>query len=277
MRFGWSAKDTSVWIRGVAKVMAVLFIAVYIAIYQWEPFSDVWNNILSNLLLVIAAALTATAATMVWAGYDKTDIPRRIWLYFAIGLWLWVIAEIIWGYLNVTQGEVSEGIADIFWMAAYIFFAIALGIQYRLLAQPGKQELTSRVAVAVVILLVLYGLLYRLLTTWGGSESGFGVAVNSFYPIADLFLAGVAIFLVSHFRGGAFARPWLGLLAFSFTDLLYAWIEISGIYAWSVDHNNFWSSLFDIAYVGAYLLLGLGILSQWVFLKYGLRSPTLQQ
>jgi hypothetical protein len=273
MRFGWSAKDTSVRIRGVAKLAAVLFIAIYTVVYVREPFSDVWNNILANLLLVIAAAITAGVATMIWVRYDKSDVPRSIWRYFAIGLWLWVIAEVTWGYLNITQGEVSEGIADVFWVAAYIFFAQALARQYRILAQPSKRELLSRVSIVLVCLFGLYILLYRLLITWGEAQSGFGAAVNSFYPVADLFLAGVAIFLVSHFRGGAFARPWLGLLAFSFTDLLYAWIEISGIYSWSVDQANSWSTVFDIAYVGAYLVLGLGILSQWAFLKYGLRSP----
>jgi hypothetical protein len=125
--------------------------------------------------------------------------------------------------------------------------------------------------------LVIYAVVYWLLITWGGAERGFGAAVNSFYPVADLFLAVIAVWLIRHFRGGVFARPWLGLLAFSFTDLLYAWIEISGIYAWSANNTNFLSALFDIAYVGAYLVLGLGILSQWAFLKYGLRSSASEQ
>jgi hypothetical protein len=277
MRFGWSAKDTSVRIRGIAKIAAVIWVAIYIAIYMKPPFSELWNSMVTNLLLEIPAFLTATVATMVWARYDKADVPRRIWRYFAIGLWSWVVAEVIWGYLNVSQGEVSEGIADVFWVAAYIFFAHAIFIQYQLLAQPSRKEALSRVALAVLGLVALYILVYRLLAAGADAQDQFGTAVNSFYPVADLLLAGVAVWLVSHFRGGAFARPWLGLLAFSFTDLLYAWIESSGIYSWSVDSANLWTVLFDTAYVGAYLLLGLGILSQWAFLKYGLRSPTPEQ
>ncbi len=276
MRFGWSAKDTSVRIRWAARIVAIIFILLYAAIYVNPPFSELWNNITTNMLLVTPAALTATMATLVWARYDKTDIPRRIWLYFAIGLWLWVTAEIIWGYLNVTQGEVAEGLADVFWVVAYFFFVYALFVQYRILAQPSRQDMLKLALIVIVAFCVLYTIVYRLLITLGGSESGFGAAVNSFYPVADLFLAGVAAWLVSHFRGGVFARPWLGLLAFSFTDILYAWIESSGIYSWTVDNANLWTTLFDTAYVGAYLLLGLGILSQWVFLQYGLRSSTPQ-
>jgi hypothetical protein len=277
MRFGWSAKDSSVRIRGVAKVAAILWIIIYITIYMNPPFSELWNSMVSNLLLEIPAALTATVATMVWAHYDKNDIPRRIWRYFAIGLWLWVIAEVVWGYLNVSQGEVSEGIADVFWVAAYIFFAHALFIQYKILAQPSRQEVWSRMVLLLLGTVALYALVYHWLAAGADEQDQFGTVVNSFYPVGDLLLAGVAIWLISHFRGGAFARPWLGLLAFSFTDILYAWIESSGIYSWSVDSANLWTVLFDTAYVGAYLILGLGILSQWAFLKYGLRSPALEQ
>ena len=274
MRFGWNAKDASVRIRGIAKIAAVVLFAIYVAIYIWEPFSELWNIILTNLLLVIAAAFAAALATMIWARYEPEETPRRIWRYFAIGLWSWAVAELIWGYLNVTQGEVPEGIADVFWVAAYIFFAHALFIQYRLLAQLGKQELLSRVSFAILGLLVLYFLVYRVLGAGASVEDRLGVAINSFYPVGDLFLAMVAIWLIRHFRGGAFARPWLGLLPFCFTDFFYAWIVTSGIYAWNMDQTNWWSTLFDIAYLGAYLVLGLGILSQWAFLKYGLRSST---
>jgi hypothetical protein len=273
MRFGWSAKETSFRMRRMAKITALVLIAIDAVIYLMEPFSDVWNDILANLLLVIAASLAAAVATMVWARYEQTDPPRRIWSNFAIGLWLWVAAELIWGYLSATQGKARAGIADVFWVAAYIFFGQALLVQYRILARPNKQELLSRVSLAILPLLMLYILVYRLLITWVDVQSQFGAAVNLFYPVADLFLALVALWLVRYLRGGAFARPWLGLLAFSFADLLYAWLEISGIYSWSVNQANLWNALFDVTYLGAYLLLGLGILSQWAFLNYGLRSP----
>jgi hypothetical protein len=240
-------------------------------LYLKEPFSELWNGILINLLLVIAASLSAAVATMVWRHYDRADTPRRIWRYFAIGLWLWTAAELVYGYLDITRDEVSIGIPDIFWVAAYLFFAHALLIQYRLLAQPNRQELWSRIAVVLVALLAFYMLVYRLVSGLAGApQTRLEAAVDTFYPVADLCLALVAVWLISHFRGGAFARPWLGLLAFSFTDLLYAWIDTSGLYEQA---NSGWAALFDTTYVAAYLILGLGILSQWAFLRYGLRSP----
>jgi hypothetical protein len=179
--------------------------------------------------------------------------------------------------LDVILGDVPVGIPDVFWVAAYLLFAHALILQYRLLASPNKLELWGQVLLAFVVLVLLYVLVHRLLTIWVDAESQLDAAINAFYPIGDLFLAAVAVGLARHFGNSAFARPWLGLFAFAFTDLLYAWIEISEFSGWNVNLTNLLTDLFDIAYVGAYLILGLGLLSQWAFLKYGLRAPTQPQ
>jgi len=211
---------------------------------------------------------------MIWARYDRTDIPRRVWGNFAVGLCLWAAAELTWGYLNVTQGEVPEGISDVFWVAAYFFFGQALLFQYQIVARPTRRELWSRVLIAVLSLFALYLSIFIILAFAARTTSKLDVAINAFYPAADFLLAFVALWLASHFLGGAFSRPWLGLLAFTFADLMYALIEISGIYAWTVNQANVLTTITDVAYFGAYLVLGLGVLSHWVFLKYGLRSPT---
>ena len=274
MRFGWNAKETYARMLGIALIAALLFLAVYTFIYWAEPFSDLWNLILTDGFLVGASSCTALIATLIWKRYDRSDAPRRVWIYFAVGLWLWAIAELTWGYLNVTQGEVPEGISDLFWISAYFFFGHALFVQYRILAHPDRREIWRLICISILVLVVLYILVYSVLITAIGASVNFDTAINSFYPAADFLLALVAFWLFRHFMGGAFSRPWLGLLAFSFADLLYAWLELSGLYTWSVNQANFLSVISDIVYLAAYLVLGLSILSQWAFLKYGLRSPT---
>lgn len=274
MRFGWSPKDTSGRVRGLGKVASLLFVATYTLIYLTEPFAEVWNAILSNMFLIVAASLTATIATMIWSHYERSDSPRRIWGYFAVGLWLWAAAELVWGYFNVTLGEVPEGIADLLWIGGYLFFGQALLIQYRVLARPTWRELASRILTASLFLLALYLLIYSVLVSSAAAQSGSDAAINSFYPAADLLLVLIAMSLARNFSGGAFARPWLGLLAFAFADLLYAWLEFSGLYSWSVNQANPLSAISDVAYLGAYFVLALGMLSHWAFLKYGLLSPT---
>ncbi|HSL46775.1 MAG TPA: hypothetical protein VK897_25285 [Anaerolineales bacterium] len=272
MRFGWSANDASVRVRWGAKVAALVLVAVYTLIYWFEPFSALWNIISTNMFLVIASSLTAAFATMIWSGYDPTDSPRRVWGSFAIGLWLWAAGELTWGYLNVMQGEVPIGLADVFWAVSYFFLMHALVYQYRIVARPTKQQLVSRTLIALLLMSVIYVIIYAVLTSAAESESKLDAAVNSFYPAADLLLVLIALWLARNFTGGAFSRPWLGLLAFAFADFLYAWTEISGVYSWGINQANLLSTITDVAYLGAYLILGLGVLSHWVFLSYGLRS-----
>lgn len=268
MRFGWNAIETSFRVRGMAKIAAILLVVVYTVLYVKEPLPGVWNDIVLYLILMIAAAFAATVAMLIWLRYEPTETPRHIWRYFTIGLWLWVAAEFTYAYFDITQDEVMIGLQDVFWVTAYVFFAHALGVQYRVLAQPSKRELVNRILIVVALLIGLYAVVYHLLSVGADPANRINTIVNSFYPVGDFFLAAVAIWLVRHFGGGAFARPWMGLLAFSFTDLLYAWIEASGLY-----EQGIWATLFDTTYLGAYLILGLGLLSLWTFLKYGLRSP----
>jgi hypothetical protein len=270
MRFGWSPQDSSARIRGVAKLAAILCIVIYIFVYLQEPFAGSWNDAILYLLLIVAAGLTASLATMLCLHYEREETPRRIWRYFAIGLWLWTAAELIYAYWDMTLETVPKGFQDVLWVAAYLFFAYALLIQYRLLANPSSGELSKRIAFAALFLLVLLFLVYQFLITWLGANSPLDAIVDAFYPVADFCLALIAIWLMRHFQGGAFARPWLGLLLFSFADLLYAGIDTLGLYQQA---DSGWPAMFDTSYIAAYLILGLGLLAQWAFLKYGLRSP----
>jgi hypothetical protein len=256
----------------VAKIAAILCIAIYIFIYVQEPLAGPWNDIVLYLLLVIAAGLTASLALMICLRYEREETPRRIWRYFAIGLWLWTLAELVYAYRDMTlENEVPKGLQDVLWVAAYLFFAYALLIQYRLLANPSKRELWQRIGFAALFLLVLLFLVYQFLITWLGAKSALDATVDAFYPVADFCLALIAVWLMRHFQGGAFARPWLGLLLFAFADLLYAGIDTLGLYQQA---DSAWPALFDTSYIAAYLILGLGLLAQWAFLKYGLRSPS---
>jgi hypothetical protein len=180
---------------------ALMLIAAYTIIYLVEPFSDVWNVILPNSLLVIASSLTATIATMIWARYDRSDIPRRVWGYFAFGLWLWAAAELTWGYLNVTQGEVPEGISDVFWISAYLFFGTGIIVSVLILAPSDQTEVKQRL-IAIVPFVAFYPLIYRALIFWRYVKVL--ARLSTFYPAADL-LRWHPRFACQSLQGGAFS------------------------------------------------------------------------
>jgi len=256
----------------LAILVCILITASYIFIYWFEPFSQFWNSLFANLYLQVASLFAALITTLIWARYEKSDTPRQVWGPFAVSLWLWFAAEISWGYLNMTVGEVHVGLPDVFWVTAYLWLGLALFNQYRILLKPEKRVLGQAVFIVAFALFAFTLLIYSVFVSATGTSSKLDAAVNSFYPAADLLLAGVALWLAGHFAGGAFARPWMGLLVFTFADLLYAWLEASGTYSWSVDQGNLLSTIADVAYLAAYLVLFVCVLYQWLFLKYGMLS-----
>lgn len=274
MRFGWTAKDTSARLYTLAGIAAVVLLFVYVLIYWFQPFSEFWNNFYSNFFLVVVALLTPCIATMIWMRYEKTDVPRLIWAPLAIGLWFWFAADLSWAFLNMTVGDVNLGLPDVFWVPSYFIFGFALLSQYRILFQPTNRTFWRRALMLVVALFTLTLLIYRVVIVSVEMPDKLAALVYSFYPAADILLAGIALWLARKFTGGAFARPWLGLLIFSVADFLYAWLETSGTYAWSINQGNLLSTVADVVYLAAYLVLFMGILYHWLFLKYGLRSPT---
>ena len=276
MRFGCDARKASNRLMRLAVFAAVVLIAAYSIIYFREPFSSFTNGLLANGLTVMAALSSAVSAIMIWSRYEKTDQPRRVWGYFAFGLSLWVIGEVTWGYLNLTlpDGEVPVGVPDIFWLSAYYFLGQALLLQYQILVRPTRRELISRVISSTLFLCASFALIFTALKPLSVSPRVTDTLVNAFYPAGDLTLALAAIWLTRNFQGGALGRPWIGLLVFAFADLMYAWLQLSGAYAWSLEQGSLLSGFSDIVYFSAYLILGIGSFSQWLFLKYGLRSPS---
>lgn len=274
MRLGWSSKQSSQRILRVAGILFLAMLLFYIVVYWYQPFSDFWNNFFANFVPQVASLIAAVFATLIWNLYDRQDPPRRVWGWFAVALWMWFGAEVAWGYLNIMAGEVSLGLPDVLWITSYLFLGLALIQQFRILTEPASRVMWTGIAIAAAALVGLTAGIYRMITAAAETPPTLAVIANSFYPAADLIMAVIALWLARNFMGGAFSRPWIGLLVFSFADLLYAWLEASGVYAWSLEQGNLLTTLADVAYLASYLVLGWGVLYMWLFLKYGLLRHT---
>jgi hypothetical protein len=247
---------------------AVSLVVLYAFIYFFEPFPGSGNDLASNLLTVFSSLASAVAATMIWAFYDKADAPRHVWERFAIGLWLWCLAEAIWAFLNMRDGEVNIGWADFFWVLAYGFMFGALFQQHRILSFENPETTRKWMAWMSVPFALLAVLLVLILINFFFPLDFITNLVNGFYPLGDLLVGLLALWLIRSFQGGTFVRPWVSLIIFAVADFLYFVLEYTGVYSWSVESSNILSSLTDILYFAAYLAITVGILGQWLSLRY---------
>jgi hypothetical protein len=245
-------------------VLAVIIVTGYAFVYQNSPFSDEWNSFLVNAAPPFSAALAAIALTAVLLCYRKKDKPYPVWLYFTIGMWVWVVAESIWGYLFFTSGDVPAlGLADILWFVGYAMLTVALHSQYQLVYQTKIHWWKVAAAWVGMILLALAGLV--LFQTEVTLEN----FVNYLYPVIDFALCVASIRLFMTFGAGKLSRPWIGLFVLGISDALYAWLETTGQYQASSDAGTWLSVFADSSYVAAYLILAIGFLMQYLLLRLG--------
>lgn len=102
------------------------------------------------------ALLGAALAIHIWLHFAPTDRPRAVWRNFALGLWMWVGAEIIWALYLQVQGEVpAVSLADIPWVAAYCFFGATLLYQYRVVFRSTLEQERHFIIAAIAIVVIL--------------------------------------------------------------------------------------------------------------------------
>jgi hypothetical protein len=260
----------AVMIMGGGILAALILLGIYVYTYWFKPFPGSWNDFMTNLYGILAAGLSASAATYVWRRYRKSEKLFSIWRFFSLGLWTWSVAEVVWAIYNMTVVDVPEvSFADLFYVSGYCFIFIALHRQYKLLFHPSprRDALTTGFLAAAIL---LTSLVITLLVARSGADSfKLSTLVNIFYPVGDLGISVAALFFVIHFWRGVFARPWVGLIVFTITDSLYAWLFESGNYAYSVIRANLPSLITDTLYLAADLIMALLLLNHFLVLKYG--------
>jgi hypothetical protein len=247
---------------------AVFLFISYIVFYQFAPLGAPYDNLVLNSITSFASLIVAGVSTAIFLHYVPGDHPRKIWKHIMIACWLWFAAEVIWQVYAFLLEEVpSPGFADLGWVLGFVFFTFALYYQYSAI-KPAHVETVRIYAIGTWIVILLIPLL--LLTLWGA----FTIEdyIDFYYPFADLAVGIAGLALVFIFRGGALMRPWIGLMVFGISDLLYAWAEKTHMYAWSVENGNILSLVIDSSYLAAYLILAIGFLGHWMLLRRGLRQ-----
>jgi hypothetical protein len=249
--------------------MSAALIAAYIFLYEYTPLESSLNDAILNSIITFGAFVSAFLSTLIYRSYQPEDQPRRIWLNIMMAGWLWFMGELLWQvYAYLYDNVPVPSVADVCWVVGFVFFTIAFYYQYALI-KPSQKDNIRTFAIGAWLVVMLIPAVYLSVT----DSFSVNYFVEFYYPFADLAVGLAGLMLVFVFRGGALMRPWIGLMVFGLSDLLYAWAEKSQVYSISAEHGNFLSLAIDTSYLVAYLILGVGYLGHWILLHYGVRIP----
>jgi ABC-type branched-subunit amino acid transport system substrate-binding protein len=229
-------------------------------------FAGTETRILYSELIIIASA-SIVALLGILLAYRQILHNRshsKMYISLAIGLVLWLIADIIWASYELIYHVVAPipSLSDILWLSGYPFFAYNLIATYRLFYHKFNKRVLIASIIGNVIFLAWLIWLTIGISDFSSQEGSLMFAVLIAYPVMNALLTVPALsILLGLWRERPWSIPWtfksLSLFCIVITDSWFAFIIISGLY------EQVWlSSMF---FGAEYLILAGGLL--W-FNKY---------
>jgi ABC-type branched-subunit amino acid transport system substrate-binding protein len=218
------------------------------------------RTVYSELIIIASASFAAFLGVLL--AYRQILHNRshsKIYISLAIGLVLWLCADIIWASYELVFHVAAPipSLSDILWLAGYPFFAYNLIATYRLF----YNRVDKRVLLASIIGNVIF-IAYLIWLTIGISDFSSQGGVSMFavliaYPLMNALLTIPALpILLGLWKERPWSIPWtfksLSLFCIVITDSWFAFIILSGLY------EQVWlSSMF---FGAEYLILAGGLL-----------------
>ncbi len=135
----------------IAALMLALIIGILIAeiLAAGQPGMDI---IISDAAPVTCSFIASGFFIWTWASISKKEVYKKVWGWATLGILLWTLAEIVWGYYEVILGIAIPypSIADLFWLGGYVPLYLALSIAYR--TYQTKSSRQQRLAIIGVVL-----------------------------------------------------------------------------------------------------------------------------
>jgi hypothetical protein len=213
------------------------------AIYLIQPFAaeGLGSYVISinNMILAIVGAMlfAMVAHRFGWL----SSRPGQISAAIAVGLVAWTFAETTWlAYESVGESPFPS-VADLFYVAGYIAFAVALLLNIRTIRVKFKPQVLgawivlSTISFVVIVFLAILPLFQGPL--------GLDTAVSLVYPLADLVIIILALVIVLKFRSGEIAKPWvllvLGFILQAVGDTWFEYAQNTGTYLLAYHPSDF--------------------------------------
>ena len=218
-------------------VFVILWLAAVFVVYFFGQGDRTFLLFASDIISAASAFLPAFySLTLVRRyGIDPKDRFTRVWLYVAVGLFLWVLGEITWSVyeLVLLVSVPYPSVADVFWIAGYLPLVVAL----LLYIAPFKDALSLKSVLSAVAVALLTDVAVFVVLIGPVFGPGADAATRLFdfaYPVLDMVLLGVSIAGMFLFLPGRISRFWvwlnLGFISTVIADIIFSYSSALGTY-----------------------------------------------
>jgi hypothetical protein len=241
--------------RRTAFAVAAAIIAVNSVILLSPTASQ--QNYVGSILRPLTAAVAVGFSLIVVYRQKLDGLLGRAYGSLAIGLVLWFLAELTWGYYNIiVKIEVPfPSLADAFWLAGYGplgYHLFSTSKLYRAFHNASKRILVVGLCVAIFSSAYIFYIVS--LSNISGPDSTLALAITIIYPIADAIVIVPAVLSIAKSgRGELTAVPWI-FISWIFTvvaDAIFGYAADSNI----AGHFTIW----NLFYNAAYLMMAAGL------------------
>jgi hypothetical protein len=249
----------------IAAIVTAALSAIYVIINIFVIGGDEFVIGLNNNLTVPLAIFTVIFSVMLWQQVGGGTNSRLLWMHMIVGWVCWTIAEIMWAVFAMLGKEVPyPSWADLFWLIGYI--PMGIGLLARARSLPVKPTFGQQLAIWGISLgTVLFTIIFVLKPIIQNNDPAqfLESILNIIYPLADLFLLIIVLYLFFAYNQGAYGFGWrlllVGFLIHQVSNLLFSYASSSDLYLPNQQANLISTLGVDVPYNLSYVFWLIGI------------------
>ncbi|HSJ53287.1 MAG TPA: hypothetical protein VLC52_06020, partial [Anaerolineae bacterium] len=223
---------------------------------------DLVNSVAVPLLILAVVVLTFRLRGQMAEG----SANHALWTGMTMGAASWAVAECWWlvGVLGGSELPWPSG-ADFFWLVAYVPMTAALCIRIRSLpTNPDRRWRMGIWALSLLIVVLVTALILLPVVQTYDPAYLLETVLGILYPVFDLVLLLLTIWVLSVYQQGRHGRAWVwlaaGFMLISLSDLFFAYSSMAGTYYPDGRANLVSALLIDVPYTFGYLAWLVGLL-----------------
>ncbi len=232
-----------------------------------SPVTLKTNSVIKLVCLIIAAAFGFVAHR----AYGKTDLQRRSWLIWSLGLTMYALGQSVLAYYQILRNVpiVYPSAADFFFFAFYLFClpaAVMFCVRAFRSGLPLGRGWKFWWPAVVVLAAFLLSVSSTLVPMFEASTPWLETFFNATYTIGGFSLLAPCVVMIRvglKFRGGSVLKVWLPI-SLGFTCVLLSDI----LFFYLTQYKLGWAErCVDFLYIAGYIAVARGSLFQLQVMK----------